>query len=474
MLNNLRERLLISYTLIIAVTLCVVGAALLLLLLNTPLPTRQTYQRLADIARASIPLMQLNESNPDPALKQIAEVNDIRVIRIVDGSTIAFDSGNQLAAGRAINLRMIQDRDASTQRGIFRDEQGQLWLYVAGIWPSSESSRDRVIFAAPRPRAPVLSFFGEYLMRPLIQAGTLALCAAVVLAALISNSVARPLKRAAWAARAVAAGNYQTRAPEAGPQEVRDLARAFNSMVVEVQTAQQIQRDFLANVSHELKTPLTSIQGYSQAILDGAAPQPSVAAQVIYDEAGRMHRLVEDLLVLARIESGQAMLQRGPIQIGELIDTLVDRHALRAHDKGITLCAKCEKLPDIMGDHDRLLQVFSNLIDNAITYTPPGGQVAVRGIARDRGVIVQVSDTGKGIPASDLSRIFERFYQVDKARARGSLQGAGLGLTISKEIVEAHGGSIRVESEEGHGTTFTVWLPRGLPEEADFREPSSD
>jgi signal transduction histidine kinase len=239
-------------------------------------------------------------------------------------------------------------------------------------------------------------------------------------------------------------------------------------MKQQVQTTQQGQRDFLANVSHELKTPLTSIQGFAQAMLDGAAATPEAiqrSATIIFTESDRMRRLVDGLLDLARLDSGLRALNRTTIDLRGLLANVCDRLSLRAKDKGVTLRLDLPPtLPTVHADADRLAQVFGNLLDNALKLTPAGGTVTVSATtpampagATPRWVEASVSDTGPGIPADDLSRIFQRFYQVDKSRARRS--GAGLGLTITKEIVEAHGGTVRAESVVGLGSRFIVRLP---------------
>jgi signal transduction histidine kinase len=275
--------------------------------------------------------------------------------------------------------------------------------------------------------------------------------------------VVKPLRRLAEAARAITAGDYSQRVEEKGPREIRTLAATFNQMVEEVQHTQEGQRDFLANVSHELKTPLTSIQGYSQAVLDGAVTDPARAASVIYDEAGRMRRLVEELLDLARLESGQARLRRAHVDLSALLGAVIERMTPQARERGVSLEHEVRALPGLTGDGDRLAQVFANLIDNAIEHTPNGGRVLVRAVEVDGGVEASISDTGHGISPEDLDRIFERFYQVDKSRVRGERKGTGLGLTISKELVEAHGGRIRAVSTLGQGATFIVWLPLPRP-----------
>jgi signal transduction histidine kinase len=241
-----------------------------------------------------------------------------------------------------------------------------------------------------------------------------------------------------------------------------------------VLSTQQVQRDFLANVSHELKTPLTSIQGFAQAIQDGAAGDSASirkSATIIYDEATRMNRMVGELLDLARIETGQIVMRREAVQLDQLLPNVIERLALRAQEGGVALSADITAgLPAIVGDGDRLAQVFSNLIDNALKHTPSGGKVTVAArlisgssaVKRGKplaGVEITVADTGAGIPPEDLSRIFERFYQVDKSRVKSRTGSLGLGLAIVREIVTAHGGTIHAESIVGLGTKFVVWLP---------------
>ena len=312
---------------------------------------------------------------------------------------------------------------------------------------------------------------------PLLIAGILALGVSIVLAVIFTRSVTQPLQHVARAAERIAAGDYNQKIPVEGPSEVKEVANDFNLMAQKVRDAQHIQRDFLANVSHELKTPLTSIQGFAQAIKDGAASDPDSirkSGSIIYDEAMRMGRMVAELLDLARIESGQIVMRSEPIKIDQVLLSVVERMSLRAQQSGVNLEAQVPNdLPTIVGDGDRLSQVFSNLVDNGLKHTPAGGKVSVfarslstssivrRGKTWPAGLEVTVTDTGSGIPPEDLSRIFERFYQVDKSRARSASGGAslGLGLVIVKEIVVAHGGTIHAESVVGLGSRFVVTLP---------------
>jgi two-component system sensor histidine kinase ResE len=239
-------------------------------------------------------------------------------------------------------------------------------------------------------------------------------------------------------------------------------------MAARVTASQNSQRDFVANVSHELKTPLTSVQGFAQAIIDGTAKteeNQKQAAQVIYDEAGRMHRMVLDLLDLARLDAGTADFRRERLELGPVLQRVIEKFTPQSREAQVELVARVEPLPAMIGDGDRLVQVFTNLVDNALKHTPPGGRVTLHAAAVDQYAEIRVEDTGTGMPKEELSRIFERFYQLDKARQGGPRHGAGLGLAIAWEIVQAHDGTLTVSSQEGKGSRFTVRLPFVRPDD---------
>ena len=259
--------------------------------------------------------------------------------------------------------------------------------------------------------------------------------------------------------------------PLEGPAEVKELGKAFNEMVHRVQASQQSQRDFVANVSHELKTPLTSIQGFAQAILDGAVPNEQSlhqAAQVIYDESSRMHRMVVELLDLARLDSGIAEIERLPVNLNTLLQAIYEKFQPIAQQAQVTLRLHLGVLPEIQGDGDRLAQVFTNLVDNAIKFTPPGGTVTLSSQVTDDCVYLSVEDGGPGIPAGERERIFERFYQTDKSRRGDRTRGVGLGLAIAREIIQAHGGAISIgepaaSKSSAYGSVFVVKIPLARP-----------
>jgi signal transduction histidine kinase len=216
-------------------------------------------------------------------------------------------------------------------------------------------------------------------------------------------------------------------------------------------------------VSHELRTPLTSISGYLELVLEGGqlSEEQEQFLGVVGRNAERLLRVVGDLLFVAQLKSRAVVLERAPVDLAELADSAVQSAAPLAQDRGIELKLDFAALPLLEGDAGRLGQMMDNLLANALKFTPRGGRVEVRGFERDDAVCIQVRDTGMGISEDDQQRLFERFFRTSQAQAE-AIQGTGLGLSIVAAIVEAHGGSVEVESEPGIGTTFTVVLPMAV------------
>jgi signal transduction histidine kinase len=487
MMNGLRARLFLSYLFLLVVTLGVIVAALIVILNTRPAPPEPTYQRLSATA-LNLPLRQVFEQTLSrrilplnqrlnaaiESLTAVAEEYNVRILIINNRDrTFLFDSAGTFRAGDAFVGRIANSTIPSQlEQGVlirfnavvgnFLENQTEEWLFVGLETLGVGGQMDFVVvIASPRPMQSLqdaLQDFGTELLPLFAQAGIGGLLVALILAVVITRSIAQPLQTVARAAAEVAEGKFDQQVPIKGPAEIRAVAEAFNRMSAEIRTEQMSQKDLLANVSHDLKTPLTSIQGYAQAIIDGAAPDPRRAARIIYDESARLNRMVVGLTDLARLQAGQLVMSHQPIDLGQLAGAIAQRLEVVAAEKQIALRIDTPSMPPIMGDGDRLAQVITNLISNAITYTPEQGTVHVSTQIRDGGVEMIVRDTGVGIPAEELPRIFERFYQVDKSR--GPRRGTGLGLAIAQEIVQAHGGTISAASPgKGRGATFTVWLP---------------
>jgi two-component system phosphate regulon sensor histidine kinase PhoR len=234
--------------------------------------------------------------------------------------------------------------------------------------------------------------------------------------------------------------------------------------ITEIKRLERVRKDFVANVSHELRTPLTSIKGYIEALLDGAKDDPKRCLeflQVLQKHTDRLNNIISDLLTLSQIESGQYIWKRDHVKMTDVVERAMAVLKPLAQKKRHQISVEIpEGLPAVMGDGEKLAQVMINLLDNAIKYTPDGGRISIEaGLSSDK-IQISVNDTGIGIPKKDLTRVFERFYRVDRARSR-ELGGTGLGLSIVKHIVEAHGGKVSVESEPGKGSRFTLSLPLG-------------
>jgi len=309
-------------------------------------------------------------------------------------------------------------------------------------------------------------------------AALVSMIVSIAVAFMISRSISKPVVQMTRAAEEMAKGNYEQHIEVRGGDEIARLARTFNNMAQQVNISHRTLKDFLANVSHELRTPLTSVQGFSQAMVDGTVSSPaeySEAGQIINEESERMRRMVEDLLLLSKIESGQLPLDRADLDLRELLRTCVRRATQHAHQSAVTIRLVADQSVKLVGDEGRMEEVLGNLLDNAIRHTPKEGVVTVTlAVPQPRptsgngqggpqraapGPTVSVHNTGSHIPPEDRARVFERFYQVDKSRARTG-DGSGLGLAIAQEIVHAHGGNIAVESDPDRGTTFTVAFNR--------------
>jgi signal transduction histidine kinase len=415
--------------------------------------------------------LEANGASPEQITADLETHYDVRIL-LVDQDRVVGDTGQTLRGeiietfndsgvrAGALDPRFQVER---WRRGperllLFTAPQG---LVAAVPGPSGSVLLPRYQAVIAIPESTIKEAWHALLPRFFV-AGTIALVAAVTAAGLLANSISGPLKKITNASEEIARGNYEQQIEaDGGGDEVGRLASAFNNMAREVGRSHRTLREFLANVSHELKTPLTSIQGFSQAISEGTVQSQAdiaEAGRIINDESVRMRALVDDLLYLSEAEAGQIAIQRDRVSPDELIESTRARFARRASQAGVNLGFTATGTPPLLADARRLEQAVANIVDNAVRHTPSGGTVTLRSELRDARVELAVHNTGSVIPSEALSRVFERFYQVNPASARVD-GNSGLGLAITKEIVELHGGGVSVESSAEAGTEFTISLP---------------
>jgi signal transduction histidine kinase len=294
-------------------------------------------------------------------------------------------------------------------------------------------------------------------------AGAIAAVIALGLARWFARGMTQPLRDMAEAARRMETGDYSTRVHTSSRDEVGQLAVAFNRMSSELELLETSRRDLVANVSHELKTPIAAIRAHLENLLDGVEEPNPETLEVMLAQSERLGRLVEQLLDLSKLESGEVPLRREEIVLAPLVSLVMSEIEVASADRDVDVRSDLpDDLPPIEADPERVHQVIFNLVDNAVRFTPEGGHVRIEAHGHNGSVEVSVVDTGVGIPPEALPRLFERFYRVDPARTRED-GGTGIGLAIARSVVEAHGGTIRAESEPGHGSTFTFDLPVARP-----------
>ena len=292
---------------------------------------------------------------------------------------------------------------------------------------------------------------------------TASVLAALLVSFFLSRRIVAPIRTLTDASQHIAEGQYAERVQVNGSDEIAQLAARFNQMATQLEQVESMRRQLIGDVTHELRTPLTSIKGYMEGLVDGVLPSTPETFDQIHREANRLSRLVDDLQELSRVEAKAYSLDIHPMTVSNLVQTTVKRLAPQARDKHIILHPNLPAdLPPLQADEDRITQVLVNLVANAIQYTPVGGNVSITAARQADEIQISVKDTGVGIPPEHLANLFTRFYRVDKSRSRNAGGGSGIGLTIAKHLVEAHGGRIWAESKgDGQGSTFTFSLKVG-------------
>ena len=452
--RSIATRLFLSYLAVVVVGLAVAAITISGLLLRYE--DDQTRLHLGELSAPFLTAIQTGiRAGQQPreivdALTEQAQAADARLIITTPQRRVVVDSDNKL-----INVTLPQPSTATF--GEFTAD-GEEWIFVRQQLARATVTAGGLGFiVVARPRA-VFTDTLRSLLPSLALSGIVALAFAVLVAALLSRTITRPLRDLVGGVRRFAGGDYGTRVPLAGPSEVAEMGTAFNEMASEIQRSRGSEQAFLADISHELRTPLTSIQGFAQAIVEGEARGDAVShvAEIIHREARRLVRMVEGLLQVARLESGAQSMAREDVAPARLLESAVAALEVQAKDAGVTFdVAGTDALPTLRGDPDKLAQLFLNVLDNAVKHSPRGTTVHVRGNRDDGAIVVRVRDAGSGLPQGAQTRLFQRFYRGENAQR----DGAGLGLAIAQAIAQAHGGSIRASNVEGGGAEFAVRLP---------------
>lgn len=391
-------------------------------------------------------------------------VQDVLQPRHGPGSQGSPGGGNQPMALADIDGRIIfstagRYRTGEAASDIIQGNQGALPVEVDGravgyLWFGERRG-------AIGGRGPAETQFLVGVDRAIIWSAGAAAALALLLAGILAGTISRPIKDLTEATQALASGDLGYQVPVRTSDEIGQLARSFNRMSTDLAHSNQLRRQITADIAHDLRTPLSVILGYSEALAEGKLPGSPETYDALHRQAQHLNRLIEDLRTLTLADAGQIQLARRPVEPGSLLEHTALAYLPAAEARGITIAVEGGATPPVHVDPDRLLQVLGNVVGNALRHTPDGGRIELSSFYDDGRVLLRVKDSGPGIPVDDLPHIFERFYRGDAARPTAD-SSSGLGLAIARSLVEAHGGQIMAENVAG-GALFTIELPLSDP-----------
>lgn len=371
--------------------------------------------------------------------------------------------------------------DTTTDRVVLAGQGYQVGVPVttsdiaAGI-PIKAGSRTVGVLLINRPvyrfAAPASAFLDRVYIQILLGA-LVAIALALLLAIFLSRTLTRPIRELTLATQGVASGNPAQQVPVRSRDELGLLASSFNHMSARLQHSLELRRQMTADIAHELRTPISIILGHAEAVHDGVLPASKETVEIIREEAGRLEHLVDDLRTLSMADAGELKLNMRPLSVAELLRGVERSHAHHARQKHIVLDTRIpDGLPEIEGDLQRLKEVITNTLDNALRYTPEGGRITMSATPANGDVEMHIQDTGPGVKPEELDQIFERFYRTESSRSRED-GGSGLGFAIARSLVEKHNGRIWAESQPGQGLAVVIRLPIQQPPTPDPAQPSS-
>lgn len=412
----------------------------------------------------------------DETLARLARIMDLRITVIDSSGRVVYDSSvPRSALGRLDNHLDRPEIQQARLRSTGKSDRhsatldADLLYYAQALRTASGNMKGGYVRAAVNVED--MSAFSANVQRVIWAVGLLSIVLLLVVSSHLARRITRPIQQIAATADAIKGGDVMQRVPVTSNDEIGTLATGINDMaeklgndIEKLRKLERVRSEFLANVSHELRTPIFSIQGFLETLLDGAVDDPHVNREFLekaHHHANRLNTLLSDLIEISRIESGEMKMSFRYFSLSDLLQQVVQEMQPQAAKKSLALTLIPPPALDekVYGDRERLKQVMINLIDNAIKYTETGGSITVGAAREGTKAAIRVQDTGCGIAPEHQARIFERFYRVDRDRSR-EVGGTGLGLAIVKHIVEAHGGTIRVDSEMGKGSTFTFTLKR--------------
>jgi len=375
----------------------------------------------------------------------------IPFVRSLNVKLILALAGTALAAVALASFLM--ERSASSEFRSYVMDQQMMEQHMGGSTPRMDQ-----MMSGPMMGTREDAFLAD-MRQSLWISGGLVAAAALVLAVILARQITGPVRRLAAATTDIAGGKLDSRIENTGSDELGQLGQSFNSMAATLQRQEEERRSMLADIAHELRTPLSVLRGNLEAMLDGLLEPRHEQLSVLHEQSVALSRLIDDLRTLSLAAEGHLELHRQPTDVAELARRVVGEMEAGAKEREIALSVEApESLPRPALDSDRIGQVLRNLIDNALRYTPASGRVRVTVRPQAQRVTVTVSDTGAGIAREDLPHVFDRFYRADGSRTRAT-GGSGLGLAIVKQLVEAHGGEVRAESDPGRGSVFSFALP---------------
>jgi len=475
---TLRRKITLTY---VAVT--VLGVALVSLITSVQV-SRFLDRRAAVAAQSQVDVLATliengtlivdSTGSQDATLSELARIMDVRITVIDSAGNVRYDSNvprselgrldNHLDRPEIIQAH-LRSRGRADRHSATLD--ADMLYYARALRMGAEGLHGGYVRAAINVEE--LSAFSASVQRIIWAVGLVTIVLLLVVSSQVAKRITRPIQQIAATADAIKGGDVLQRVPVTSDDEIGRLATGINDMaeklgndIEKLRKLERVRSEFLANVSHELRTPIFSIQGFLETLLDGAVDDPQVNREFLekaHHHANRLNTLLSDLIEISRIESGDMKMSFRYFSLSEFLQQVVQEMQPQAAKKSLSLELVMPLQPDgkVYGDRERLKQVMINLIDNAVKYTEPGGVITVRASREGTRIAVHVRDTGCGIAPEHQARIFERFYRVDRDRSR-EVGGTGLGLAIVKHIVEAHGGTIKVESEVGKGSTFTYTL----------------